>query len=84
MRMKLSENQILFTLNIGDLIFFANSIGIGMTFGEAYRTEYQQKEYLRTGKSKTLNSIQSQFKLKIDLIQNPKNPIQTKINNKIS
>ena len=54
--MKLSENQILFTLNIGDLIYFANSIGIGMTFGDAYRTEYQQKEYLRTGKSKTLTS----------------------------
>ena len=54
--MKLSENQIIFTYNIADLILFANSIGYGLTFGETYRTEFQQLEYLRTGKSKTLNS----------------------------
>ena len=54
--MKLSDNQIIFTYNIADLILFANSIGYGLTFGEAYRTEFQQLEYLRTGKSKTLNS----------------------------
>lgn len=54
--MKLSDNQIIFSLNVADLIHFANSRSIGLTFGEAYRTTYQQKEYLRTGKSKTLNS----------------------------
>lgn len=54
--MKLSENQIIFSYNIADLILYANSLGIGLTFGDAYRSEYQQKEYVRTGKSKTLNS----------------------------
>ncbi len=54
--MKLSEKQIIFSLNIADLIHFANSAGVGLTFGEAYRTMYQQKKYLATGKSKTLNS----------------------------
>lgn len=54
--MKLSEAQIIFSLNIADLIHFANSKSIGLTFGEAYRTEFQQAEHLRTGKSKTMNS----------------------------
>jgi hypothetical protein len=54
--MKLSENQIIFSLNIADLIHFANNVGIGLTFGDAYRSLYLQKHYLATGKSKTLNS----------------------------
>jgi len=55
--MKLSENQIIFSLNIADLIFFANSVGIGLTFGDAYRSEFLQKHYLAIGKSKTMNSM---------------------------
>jgi len=43
--MKLSENQIIFTLNIADLILFANSIGIGLTFGDANRDPDLQKLY---------------------------------------
>lgn len=54
--MKTSEKQAIFTKNIAYLIFYAESIDIKLTFGEAYRTEYQQAEHLRTGKSKTMNS----------------------------
>lgn len=43
--MRLSDNQIIFSLNVADLIYFANSLGIGLTFGEAYRTPSQQKLY---------------------------------------
>ena len=54
--MKLSQHQQYFVQNIGLLIIRANTLGVNLTFGEAFRTEYQQKEYLRTGKSKTMNS----------------------------
>ncbi len=54
--MSLSVQQQIFSQHIAKLIFYANSLGVNLTFGEAYRTEYQQKEYLRTGKSKTMNS----------------------------
>lgn len=67
--MKVSEKQIIFTLNISYLIAYANSIGIGLTFGEAYRTKNQQKLYYygltiddnndikkTSRKSKTMNS----------------------------
>ena len=40
--MKLSERQAIFTKNIAYLIFFADSIGIKMTFGDAYRSKSQQ------------------------------------------
>ena len=54
--MSLRNQQSIFTENIGKLIDFAFSIGIELTFGEAMRTEYQQKEYLRTKKTKTMHS----------------------------
>jgi len=54
--MRLSIHQQIFVQNIALLILKANSIGVNFSFGEATRTEYQQKEYLRTGKSKTMNS----------------------------
>ncbi len=54
--MKLSIHQQIFSQNISRLILYANSIGVNLTLGEAYRTEYQQQDYLRTGKSKTMNS----------------------------
>jgi len=54
--MKLSEHQRIFTKHISLLIEYAYSIGIELTFGEAYRTVYQQEEYIRQGKSKTMKS----------------------------
>ncbi len=54
--MNLSTHQQLFSQDIAKLILYANSIGINLTFGEAFRTEYQQEEYLRTGLSKTMLS----------------------------
>ena len=63
--MKLSEKQGLFALNISKLIQFAAGLGYYITFGEAYRTQYQQDEYLRTGKSKAKTS-QHQIRLAVD------------------
>lgn len=54
--MGLSSKQRLFTKNIGLLIGEAYRIGIGLTFGDAYRPEYLQRHYVATGKSKTMNS----------------------------
>ncbi len=54
--MRLSEHQREFSLDIAKLIIKAEELGIGLTFGEAYRTEYQQEEYVATGKSKTMDS----------------------------
>ena len=39
--MKLSEKQQIFTRNIGCLIQYATELEIGLTFGEAYRTQSQ-------------------------------------------
>ena len=43
--MSLSSQQQIFTRNIAKLILFANSRGIELTFGEAYRTDDQQELY---------------------------------------
>jgi len=53
---KLSEHQREFTKHIGLLIEYAISMNIELTFGEAFRTKYQQEKYLLDGKSKTLKS----------------------------
>lgn len=47
-----------FARHVAFLINFIHSPEYGFTisFGEAFRTEYQQKEYLRTGFSKTMDS----------------------------
>ena len=55
--MKLSEYQIIFSLNIADLIHYANSLGIGLTFGDAYRNKFLQQHYVDTNRSKTMNSM---------------------------
>ena len=55
--MKLSDNQIIFSLNVADLIYYANSLGIGLTFGEAYRTKDQQKLYYYGYALKVKNSV---------------------------
>lgn len=54
--MKLSEHQQKFTKDIAELICYATSIDIQLTFGEAYRTIEQQKIYVDSGKSKTMDS----------------------------
>lgn len=54
--MSLSKHQQTFTQNVAKLIFFACGLGIELTMGEAYRTKEQQEIYVRTGKSKTMNS----------------------------
>mgnify|MGYP002636704693 CR=1 FL=1 len=43
--MKLSVQQQIFSQHIARLIFYANSLGVNLTFGEAYRTEDQQELY---------------------------------------
>ncbi|MFK5856096.1 MAG: M15 family metallopeptidase [Bacteroidota bacterium] len=43
--MKLSIHQQIFVQNIGLLILKANSLGVNLTFGEAYRTMEQQDLY---------------------------------------
>jgi len=43
--MSLSKSQQIFTQNIGRLIIRANTLGINLTFGEAYRTKDQQYLY---------------------------------------
>jgi len=55
--MKLSENQIIFSLNVADLIHFANNRSIGLTFGEGYRTKDQQKLYYYGYTLKVKNSV---------------------------
>lgn len=54
--MKLSETQQIFTKNVASLIAYADMIGIGLTFGHAYRDLDTQKRLVKEGKSKTLNS----------------------------
>ena len=54
--MKLSEKQMIFSKNIASLIVYADMIGIGLTFGDAYRNAFTQAEYVRKGLSQTMNS----------------------------
>jgi hypothetical protein len=43
--MSLSQSQQIFSQNIARLILKANSLGVNLTFGEAYRSEDQQRLY---------------------------------------
>lgn len=54
--MSLSEKQQIFTKNIASLIAYADLLGIGLTFGHAYRDIETQKRLVKEGKSRTLNS----------------------------
>lgn len=54
--MSLSGQQRYFTIDISKLILEADRLQIGLTFGEAYRTRYQQDKYVKDGKSKTMKS----------------------------
>ena len=54
--MKLSREQQLFSQQIALLIIRANTLGVNLTFGEAWRTKEQQAIYVKQGKSKTMDS----------------------------
>lgn len=57
--MKLSEKQQKFTVMIGQLIAFASQKGLGLTFGEAYRTPAQAQANAAAG-SGISNSLHCQ------------------------
>jgi len=58
--MKLSEKQAKFTCMVAEFLTAIcackETTGITVTLGEVHRTDYQQAEYVRTGKSKTHKS----------------------------
>lgn len=64
--MSLSNEQAAFLLDVCKLVPFATSLGYTVTGGELQRTPEQQKIYLQTGKSKTMDSKHLR-KLAIDL-----------------
>ena len=64
--MSLRKEQSGFARDVAKLLAFIFNNGYEVTFGEALRTAYQQKEYLRTGKSHTMRSKHLR-KLAIDL-----------------
>ncbi len=43
--MRLSTQQQIFSQDVAKLIFYANSLGVNLTFGEAHRTNDQQELY---------------------------------------
>jgi len=55
--MRLSEKQRLFSKCLEALLrHIHDNLEYEVTFGEVYRTKYQQEEYMRLGKSWTMNS----------------------------
>ena len=64
--MKLKDAQWKFLKDFGDLIAFIEHKGFSATGGELLRTIEQQRIYVNTGASKTMNSRHIQ-KLAIDL-----------------
>ena len=55
--MGLVIEQWKFLQDVAKLILFAEATGVELSGGELYRTEEQQKIYVNTGKSKTMNSM---------------------------
>lgn len=64
--MGLVAEQAAFLLDATKLIQYATSCGFVVTGGELYRTQEQQDIYLKTGRTKTRNSLHLQ-RLAIDL-----------------
>lgn len=64
--MSLSKEQAAFLLDVCKLVPFATSLGYTVTGGELQRTPEQQKIYVQTGKSQTMDSKHLK-KLAIDL-----------------
>ena len=55
--MSLSQEQAAFLLDCCKLVQYATSQGFMVTGGELFRTPEQQEIYLKTGRSKTMNSL---------------------------
>lgn len=64
--MSLREEQSAFSLDVMQLFVWLHEHGYDWTFGEAQRTPEQQKIYVDTGRSKTMNSFHLK-RLAIDL-----------------
>jgi hypothetical protein len=64
--MTLREKQSEFLIHVAHLIFYAKSIKIDVTFGEAWRSDEQQEIYIKQGKSKAKRS-RHQDRLAVDL-----------------
>jgi predicted chitinase/peptidoglycan hydrolase-like protein with peptidoglycan-binding domain len=71
--MNLTQEQAVFMQHVAELIKKAPDYGLVLTGGELYRTPEQQQIYLKTGRSKTLNS-QHLKRLAIDLNFFRRNP----------
>lgn len=54
--MSLVQQQAAFLLDVTRLIQFATKSGFMVTGGELYRTVEQQEIYVKTGRSRTMNS----------------------------
>lgn len=55
--MTLGEHQEAFAADLSSLIQTAIMRGYGVRIGEVYRTPEQQQIYVKTGRSKTMNSM---------------------------
>lgn len=55
--MSLREEQSVFAVDIMRLFVWLHEKGYDWTFGEAFRTAEQQQIYVKTGRSKTMNSM---------------------------
>lgn len=56
MKNQLLNSQQIFSKNLAKLILFIYENGFEVSIGEVERTRFQQKEYFRLGRSKTMNS----------------------------
>ena len=54
------SEQAAFLLDVGRLVQKATELGFQVTAGELYRTPEQQEIYLKTGRSKTMQSLHLQ------------------------
>jgi hypothetical protein len=57
---KVVEAQAEFLLHVAALILKATEMGFVVTAGELYRTPEQQQIYIKTGRSRTMNSLHIQ------------------------
>ena len=63
--MSLSQRQQTFVVMVANLILYAQQEGIALTFGEAYRTQYQQDIHRQRGASRVRYS-KHQDRLAVD------------------
>mgnify|MGYP003335027916 CR=1 FL=1 len=54
------SEQAAFLLDVGRLVQKATELGFVVTAGEMYRTPEQQQIYVKTGRSRTMNSLHLQ------------------------